>query len=114
MNTTVATTPAATITTPCPVHPWCAVPHDTDPTDAEHFGTDVTVTLPGGGELFTARLQDMDDVAGPEASAAGVDCADLTADELGALIGQLAAALPRLRAMHAALTAPRATTEAGQ
>lgn len=91
----------------CPIHAWCAVPHDTDPATAEHHGTPLTVGLPGGRELLSLGLADISDEHGPEAWAAGVDCADLTTEQLAELIGDLQAALPKLRAMHAALAASR-------
>lgn len=91
----------------CPVHSWCAVPHDIDPVEAEHFSATVHVGLPGGRELFAVSLADPHDDLGPVATPCGTDDADITADQFADVIGQIEDALPRLRAMHKALTATR-------
>ena len=94
---------------PCPVRPWCVMAHKADPARAERHGEPLTITLPGDRELLSIALADLADPHGPEAWVAGTDTADLTVDQLAALIGQFSAALPRLRAMHSVLVASRAS-----
>lgn len=104
---TPAENPASTNTATCTVRPWCVVAHKVDPAQAEHHGEPLTITLPGDLELLSIALADLADPHGPEAWVAGTDTADLSAEQLDALIDQLAAALPKLRAMHAVLVASR-------